>query len=138
MRWRPRRKRFCVPQDDKEAIRWYRLAAEQGDALTQVKLGIMYFFGHGVPQDYQEAMLWFRLAAEEGVPAAQYNLGGMTFKGQGVPRNYVRAYMWASLAAAQGYELAAKGLKILEKHMTPAQIAEAQRLAREWKPKAER
>ncbi len=62
-------------------------------------------------------------------------LGGMYASGLGVRQNYVRAYMWASLAAAQGYELAAKGLKILEKEMTPAQIAEAQRLAREWKAK---
>ena len=47
----------------------------------------------------------------------------------------IQAYMWASLAAGQGYELAAKGLKILEKEMTPAQLAEAQRLVREWKAK---
>jgi len=61
----------------------------------------------------------------------------MFFKGQGVPRNYVRAYMWASLAAAQGDEDGAKGLETLEKNMTPAQLAEAQRLAREWKAKGE-
>jgi len=62
-------------------------------------------------------------------------LGGMYASGLGVRQNYVRAYMWASLAAAQGLEGSAKGLEILEKKMTPNQLAEAQRLAREWKPK---
>ncbi len=81
--------------------------------------------GRGVSQDYQEALRWYRLAAEQGYTLAQNNLGYMFFKGKGVPRDYVRAYMWASLAAAQG-------LEIMEKEMTPEQIAEAQRLAREW------
>jgi len=88
----------------------------------------MYKKGKGVPQDFAEAMKWYRLAADQGNASAQNNLGRMFFQGQGVLRNYVRAYMWASLAAAQG-------LEIMEKEMTPAQLVEAQRLAREWKAK---
>ena len=44
-----------VPQDDKEAVKWYRLAAEQGDAYAQSNLGVTYEKGQGVPQDHKEA-----------------------------------------------------------------------------------
>ena len=56
-----------VPQDYKEAVKWYRLAAEQGYADAQYNLGLMYSNGEGVPQDYKEAVKWYRLAAEQGV-----------------------------------------------------------------------
>ena len=60
-----------VPQDDAEAVRWYRLAAEQGDATAQYNLGLMYDEGEGVPQDDAEAVRWYRLAAEQGDASAQ-------------------------------------------------------------------
>ncbi len=66
---------------------------------------------------------------------AQFSLGVMYSKGQGVPQDYVQAHMWDTLAAAQDIEDAREGRDKLAEHMTPAQIAEAQRLAREWKPK---
>jgi len=122
-----------VPQDLGEAARWYQHSAEQGFGKAQYNLGLMYTWGRGVPQDYTEAMKWYRLAADQGDEKAQNNLGYMYYRGQEVPRNYVRAYMWASLAAAQGNVDGTKGLETLEKEMTHAQIAEAQRLAREWK-----
>jgi len=75
---------------------------------------------------------WFRKAAEQGDAYAQVNLGFMYGTGEGVPMNYVKAYMWYSLSKAQGNEDAAKGLYIIEKEMTPAQIAKAQELAAEW------
>ena len=124
-----------MPQNYTEAVKWYRLAADQGDADAQTNLGTMYYFGKAVPQDYGEAMKWYRLAAEQGVAGAQYNLGGMYANSLGVRQNNVQAYMWISLAAAQGHELAAKGVEFLEKEMTPDQLAEAQRLAREWTAK---
>ena len=66
-----------VPQDYAEAVKWYRLAAEQGYAAAQFNLGVGYANGEGVPQDYAEAVKWYRLAAEQGYAAAQYNLGVM-------------------------------------------------------------
>ena len=60
-----------VPQDDAEAVKWYRLAAEQGNAAAQYNLGVMYDKGEGVPQDDAEAVKWYRLAAEQGAAAAQ-------------------------------------------------------------------
>ena len=115
-----------------EAAKWYRKAAEQGDVMAQYSLGGMYFRGEGVSQNFTEAVKWFRKAAEQGDAYAQVNLGFMYGTGEGVPMNYVKAYMWYSLSKAQGNEDAAKGLYIIEKEMTPAQIAKAQELAAEW------
>ncbi len=124
-----------VPQDYAEAARWYRKAVEQGDAKSQFNFGVMYFDGKGVPQDHVEAMRWVRKAAEQGLAVAQFNLGGMHVLGRGVSRNYIMTYMWLKLAAAQGHEQAQSNRDRVANKMTPAQIAEAQRLAREWKPK---
>jgi TPR repeat protein len=124
-----------VPQDYVEAMRWYRKAAEQGDAHAQYILGAMYDEGEGVPQDYTEALKWYRRAAEQGHAYAQWTLGLVYHEGQSVPQDYVQAHMWFSLAAAQGVSVAEKFRDSLAEKMTPVQLAEAQRLAREWKPK---
>ena len=63
-----------VPQDYQEALKWYRLAAEQGDANAQCSLGVMYYEGQGVQQDYKAAIKLWKLAAEQGHEEAQYNL----------------------------------------------------------------
>ena len=55
--------------------------------------------------------------------------------GQGVQQDYVTAYMWLDLSAAQGEQGAVKARDMIARRITPAQIAEAQKLAREWKPK---
>ncbi len=128
-----------VTQDYAEAVKWYRKAAEQGLADAQFNLGVMHEDGEGVTQDYAEAMKWYRKAADQGHAPAQINLGGMYYKGKGVTQDYVQAHMWLNLSAAapkgQMQELAAQFRDEIAKKMTPDQIAEAQRLAREWKPK---
>jgi uncharacterized protein len=123
-----------VPQDYVEAKNWYLKAADQGEAHAQSNLGVMYDEGRGVPQDYAEAVNWSRLAANQGRADAQFNLGVMYAQGQGVPQDYVSAHMWFNLSAAQGDQSAAKNRDNIARRMTPAQIAEAQRLAHEWKP----
>jgi TPR repeat protein len=100
----------------------------------------MYDEGKGVPQDYTEAVKWYRLAAEHGYPDAKFNLGTMYGDGHGVPQDYVQAHMWFNLAAAQyadakDRDRAAQARDFTATKMTPAQLAEAQKLAREWKPK---
>ena len=131
-----------VPQDDAEAAKWFRKTAEQGDAVAQYLLGFLYAEGPGVPQDFAEAAKWLRKAAMQGYAFAQGDLGFMYEKGRGVPQDYVQAHMWYNLAASRlppgtKRDLAVKNRDILAAKMTPAQIAEAQRLAREWKPKKE-
>ena len=111
--------------------------ADQGIAVAQYKLGLMSYQGQGMPRDYQEAAQWCRLAAEQGHAGAQVLLGTMYHLGQGIPRDDVLAHMWVTLAAAHGIAVAVKWRDLFEKSMTPAQLAQAQRLAREWKPKGE-
>ena len=123
---------FGVPEDDKKAIKWYKLAAEQGDSRAQLFTGFMHDFGQGVLENDQEAVKWYQLSAEQGyaeaeeniskiekkstlqalpilmddakngIAKAQYNLGEMYADGQGVPQNQSKALKWYELAA--GYK----------------------------------
>ena len=117
------------------ALTEFRPLAQQGHAKAQFGLGLMYSQGgRGVPQDDAKALRWYRRAAEQGHAGAKFNLGFMYSKGRGGPLDYVQAHMWVNLAAAQGDENARKARDKLAEQMAPAQITEAQRLAREWKP----
>jgi len=117
------------------AVKEFQLSAERGDVKARYNLGVMYQLGLGVPQDDQEAVRWYRLAAEQGDASAQFKLGVMYDKGKGVLKDYVLAHMWMNLAAAKGVKEAVEGRDLLEKSMTLDELAEAQRLAREWTPK---
>ncbi len=121
-----------LPEDDEEAVRWYRLAAEQGYAGAQYNLGLMYAEGEGVPEDDEEAVWWYRLAAEQGHASAQHKLGLMYAHGAGVPEDLVLAYMWYNLSAAQGNSRGRWDKIMVEQRLAREQIAEAQRLSREW------
>ena len=129
------RKGRGVPQDDVQARQWYAKAAAQGQAKAQFNLGTLYFNGEGVQKDYQQALRWFRLAADQGEALAQTKIAIMYDEGQGVPKNFVQAYKGYSLAATNGDKPAPQLRDLLANQMTPVQIAEAQRLAQEWKPK---
>ena len=66
-----------MKQDLVEAVKWYRLAADQGQCLMHnTDLGVCYYNGYGVKKDFAEAVKWYRLAAEQGLATAQCNLGG--------------------------------------------------------------
>ena len=86
-------------------------------------------------QDDVQAVGWYRKAAAQGYASAQVNLGVMYGEGQGVPQDYIQAHKWYNLAASRGDKPAANNRDITAKRMTPTQIAEAQRLAREWMAK---
>ena len=122
---------YGVPKDYAEAAKWTRKAADFGLFEAQFNLGLMYFNGRGVPEDYVEAAKWMRKAAEQGSASAQYLLGLDYATGDGVPKDTVTAYMWTNLAAVSKEE--AKPIRSdLEKSMTTEQVAEGQRLTREW------
>jgi uncharacterized protein len=123
-----------VHQDHSQAVRWWRTAANQGDIRAQHALGYNYAMGLGVPQDYSEAVKLWRNPAERGFALSQEALGEMYLGGKGVLQDYVLAHMWSNLAASQGNEEAIKYLDIVTRKMTKAQIAEAQKLARKWRP----
>jgi TPR repeat protein len=132
------REAWGVPLNYGEAVRWFRLAADSGNSLGQVYLGFQCASGQGVPMDYKEAAKWFRLAAEQGDVYGQFNLGSLYEKGHGVSLNLVLAHMWYNLAVSRSpiqQQKSWSGVRdSLAAKMTAAQIAEAQKLAREWKP----
>ena len=129
------RKGRGVPQDDVQARKWYDKAAVQGHAKAQYNLGTLYYNGEGVPKDYKQALRWFRLAADQGEAVAQTKIAIMYEDAQGVPHDLVQAYKWYSLAITSGDKPATLLRNTLADHMTEAQIAEAKKLAQEWKPK---
>jgi len=116
------------------AVSEWQPLAEQGDPGAQFYLGLLYEKGAGVPQDYTTARKWYEKAAFRGYAMAQTNLGLLYRSGHGVPQDDMRAYMWFSLAAAHlTGNLQKPGADSRDKTaslLTPAQIAEAQRLAR--------
>ena len=124
-----------VPRDDAQAMNWYRKAADHGNARAQIRVGDMYDNAHSVFWDYAQAVAWYRKAAKAGNADGQYKLGLMYDFGDGVPQDYVSAHMWFNLAASRGSGMGASDRDRVAAMMTPAQIAEAQRLAREWAPK---
>ena len=119
-------------EGDEEAVKWFRKAADQGNAGGQYNLGLCYSLGVGVPRDGAEAVKWYRKAADQGNADAQFQLGIFYCTGKNVPKDNIAGYMWFNLAAAQGNELAKKGKELASESMTKEQIAEAQKMSREW------
>ena len=119
-----------VLKDTAEAMRWYRLAAEQGDAEAQVRLARIFFYGEIVEKDIAEAVRLFRLAAEQGDAYAQYRLGWMYDNGTGVLKDKSTAHMWLNISSANGHEDAGEARDNAELNMTREQISEAARRAR--------
>jgi len=131
-----------VVRDDPQAARWFQLAAEQGDASAQFNLGVMYAEGHGVAQDHTEALKWYQLAADQGYPQAQYNLGLWYSTDEVGTPDPVSAHKWLNLAAALfpptdnlNRNAAARNRDIVAAKLTADELIEAQKQAREWKPK---
>ena len=96
----------------------------------------MYANGQGVPQDFTDAAQWFRKAAERGDVVAQEKLGFAYLLGEGVPQDYLEAHKWLNLAAARAsgdnQKASADFRDRIAKMITPDQLAEAQKRAREW------
>jgi uncharacterized protein len=147
-----------VPQDLAEAIKWYRIAAAQSSSYAENVIGIAYEHGLHVAQDDTEAFRWYRRAANKiyerpgdtWIHSPQYNIAAMYASGRGTAQDYVRALMWFTLAAAFGdtKQPGPLGIELVDTSkytaleqrdklmalMTSAQITEAERLAREWRP----
>ena len=125
-----------VEQDLAEAIRWFRKAAEQGQGESEYSMGLRYLWGQSVAQDDQEAARWLKLAADQGVAPAAAALKNRYANGEGVPRDLVEACKWGIVAGAQNDPTTSdSNLTDLEDKLTPGQLAEAQRRAKEFVPK---
>jgi len=106
---------YTEAEDYEEAVRWYRLAAEQREAsdlraCAQNSLGHAYNEGLGVPKDAKDAVKWWRMAAEQGLAGAQLNLGNAYNNGNGVPEDAKEAVKWFRMAAEQGEAFAQHNL----------------------------
>lgn len=114
------------------AFKEFKKSAEQGHAMAQYNLGVMYKLGQGVAPDYKEAAEWYRQAAEQGILDAQKHLGKMYYSGSGVVEDKVLAHMWFNIAAANGDGNSGRKRDFLSVKMTASQIKKAQEMAGEW------
>ena len=129
-------------KDMATAARIWKTWAERGNAEARTLLGAMYWSGEGVPRDHREAARLYLLAANQGYARAQNDIGFMLGFGEGVPpRDDIEAYKWLTLAIERytdknqdRREQAKRDLATLGKRMPRAQIDEAERRARAWKP----
>lgn len=119
-----------VIQNDKEAAKWFALAARQGLAEAQYQYGLALLKGRGVVQDYKAAFSWIEKPAQRGYAKAQYSLGELYRYGTGTAIDKARAYLWFNLAASQGVDAAAKARDSLVWQLKPEQITAMQEEAR--------
>jgi tetratricopeptide (TPR) repeat protein len=118
--------------DYTEAMTWFRQAADQGHALAQAVICMMYVDGQGVRQDYAAAAIWCRRAADQGFAPAQYTLGFMYRDGLGVRQDYTETMRWFRKAADQGLASAQRDLGYLYMvgHGAKQDFSEAMRRSR--------
>jgi len=109
-----------------------RASAEQGNAVAQYHLAVIYDRGIGVESNDGEALKWYRQAAEQGHAKAQYNLGMMYYFGKGVPEDKTTGYQWVILAADRGEKTAKEAMTALAKKISSEQVVRAQAAARAW------
>ena len=113
------------------ALKKYKLAALENDAIAQYRIGQMYSQGVGLAQNFSEAKKWYKLAAEQGHPSAQYNLA-LRYTKRG-DQNFKLAYMWSTLSASAG-DIEARELRnLVASLMTAPKITEAKKSAQECK-----
>ena len=106
-----------VPEDDKEAVKWFRKAAER-EMQMRSRSGRCTKKAKGVLKDFKEAAKWTRKAAEQGYAGSQFSLGFFYYDGKGVPEDISTAYVWVSFAAANGNAGAKKNKGIVARPPT--------------------
>jgi uncharacterized protein len=117
-----------VLKNHREAATFCRLAADQGLAPAQSRLGIMYAEGEGVVQNDKEALRWFRLSADQGDSTSQYNLGFAYSWGRGVVKGHREAVKWYRLAAEQGHADAQLKISLTQQVASQREVFDAEPL----------
>ncbi len=115
--------------------------AAAGNPDAQYNLGVLYNKGLGVPKNYTAALQWYRKAVSQGNALARLSLGVMYATGQGVRQDYLQARVWFILAVegipesdATHHATAVDYRDRVAAHLSAAQIAEAKKRSREWRP----
>lgn len=124
--------------DYREAVKFYRIAADEGNPFAATNLGAMYHDGVGVTQNFAEAAKWYRIAADRGHDVAMVAIGHMYRTGTGIPKDLVQAHKWFNIAASREKDPKKRRLVMVNRdhvggQMTPAMIVKAQQLAQDWK-----
>ena len=121
-----------IAPDDAMALKWFRLSADQDYTPSLMGLAEFYYKeDQGADHDHEEAARLYTLAAKSGNAEAQFALGGLYIRGHGVEKDLVAAHMWLSLAGMRGLKSARTRRDEIEAMMTPAQLAEAEKLRQE-------
>ena len=121
-----------VATNFEEAVKWYQLSANKGNADALNNLATMYAEGEGVERNASKAAKLYESAAQNGNFDALNNLGTMYLRGVGVTRDYFSAYMWFHLGEMKGDRAAKKNREFVEKKMTPNEIIRANKLVELW------
>ena len=125
-----------VPRDSAKAVAMYRQAASLGHTDAMLRLGYLYENGKAVPHDTAQAAQWYRRASDLGQSKAMFMLGVCYWAGHGVPEDQIEAHRWINLAATyavgRDQDTAVNARTALERVMTPDQVEEAKKRARDW------
>ena len=135
-----------VAEDGNEAIKWYKRAIEQGDLSAMYLLAMLYTDGcKGVSKDGARATKWLEKAADNGDLSSMHTLAFRYQYGeQGTPEDYVLAYKWNNIwfskideddplqTGTDNIEEQKKWFENFKKRMSKDQIAEGQKMSREW------
>lgn len=123
-----------VSANPKEAMKWYRKAADQGNPTAQNNLGVIYRYGEGVEKNPREAFSWIWMAAMQGYAKAELNLADLYRAGEGVPADAILAYVWLQFAIedlpANAREVANRRKADLIAEMTPVDVERAERMTK--------
>ena len=133
---------FGVEKNGGQAVRWFFRSADNGNPKAQAMLSHLYFGGDaGVSRDLALSAKWDRRAADQGYAEAEYDLGALYENGFGVSQDYVEAMKWSILAIShyappetESRRLATVNRDRQAEHLSPAEIAEAERRAQAWMP----
>lgn len=123
-----------VAVDDEQAAKWYGRAAARGLGDALYRLALLYDAGRGVEQDATKAAVLLERASARSNAQARTALGRKYYNGDGVPMDPVVAYMYLTLGAGLGDNSGAVIMNQIELELTPTQLDEARRLARNWRP----
>jgi TPR repeat protein len=122
-----------LPQNNTEAVRWYRIAADKGNIKAQSLIGTAYHRGIGFAVDDVQAIQWLNKAAEQMDPLAQFQLGEGFESGWAGQKDNAEAYKWYLLSASQGYTKAAKKVTSIENILNKIQRTDGQKRAFEFR-----
>ena len=120
-------------KDPRAALKWFRLAADQGHPRAQTQLGMAYQKGRGVGRDIPESVKWMRKAAEQGHAKAQFELGVYYRDGKGVPKDEVLGLMWLLLSQERGGIASRMVAPGLARRLKPRDRKEAWKLVYQWR-----